>query len=123
MTSPIADATECINHAPVAHRIACKVIQERERLMARNAESRNSKQSFSETCGGRSIREMMEEKLDLHVDDLKSGTLDEKETADAKGQGRGVAWCIALILNPYKPDVGDVMNDAMLRYDDRHGIG
>jgi hypothetical protein len=121
MTSPTADPSECIAHAPVAWRVQCKVLRERERLMGRNADTRNARQEFGESCGGKSIRELMEDRLDDIIDEVMALGDDEPAPEDwkLKGEGRGVAWCIALILQPYNPDVDDVMNDAMLRYEAR----
>ena len=68
-----------------------------------------------DSCRGRSIVEMMCDELDTIVDRLLNGG----EAADGRDPGRaeGVAFCIAIIQQPYNPNIDAVREDAMLRYE------
>ena len=76
----------------------------------------------AETCEGKSLREIMEFRLDQHVHSLMTwdGDHDVEEEHEAfvkrQGEATGVAWCIALILNPFYPDANAVRDEAMERY-------
>lgn len=110
-----ADGRPCL-HAPLG---TCKILMERQALMARNAETRSEKRMLSsgDSCAGRSLLEMIEERLDDVVDRLMAG---EAEDTD-KGAALGLAEAIAIIKNPYYPDVDVIRAEAMERYDERHG--
>lgn len=76
-----------------------------------------SKKIEGDSCRGRSIVEMMEDELDAIVERLMDGG----EAADGRDPGRaeGVAFCIAIIQQPYNPSIDDVRNAAMLRYEEK----
>lgn len=67
----------------------------------------------SQVCGGKSILEMMWDELDAIVERLMGGGAAE----DDKGRAQGVAMCIALVENPYLPDVERVREQAMDRWE------
>jgi hypothetical protein len=45
---------------------------------------------------------------------------DWKEYGEERGQAQGVAYCIAVMTNPYKPDIDAVRELAMERWETRH---
>lgn len=90
---------------------------------------------------GRSLLEIFWQELDDIMDRLmeedepatenywdgKSGGHDQKkfqedylEWAETRGQAQGVAYCIAVMTNPYTPDYDKVRDEAMRRWEDRH---
>lgn len=68
-------------------------------------------------CEGRSITQMMEDELDSIVDRLMTGQ--QAEDGRDPGRAEGVALCIAIIKNPYRPNLDAMRNEAMVRYEDR----
>lgn len=40
--------------------------------------------------------------------------------AETRGQARGVAYCIAVMTNPYEPKMDDIREEAMERWERRH---
>lgn len=66
-------------------------------------------------CAGRSLVERMEDELDAVVERLMT----DSATEDGRDPGRaeGMAICIAILREPYRPDIDVVRNDAMLRYE------
>lgn len=75
---------------------------------------------MSTSTHGLSILERLWEQLDLHV----AALMDAKENPSAiageeaalKGGCLGIAKCIAIMTNPYDPDVDEVRRKAMERY-------
>lgn len=79
---------------------------------------------FSEpgVCAGKSLVEMMEDVLDGLFLYLKQSDLEKADSLDIeakKGEANGVAKCIAIIQNPYYPNVDSVKADAVRRYEYR----
>lgn len=68
---------------------------------------------------GRSILELFWEQLDMIVERMMS----EAEAADGLDAGRaqGITVCIAIILNPYEPNMPAVKEEAMRRWEEAHG--
>jgi hypothetical protein len=67
----------------------------------------------SQVCKGKSILEMMWEELDAIVERLMGGGAAEEDT----GRAQGVAYAIAVIENPYLPDMERIRNEAMDRWE------
>lgn len=67
-------------------------------------------------CPGRSIVGMMEDHLDILIEELING--DHPYPEALRARTLGVAECIAIIRNPYAPDVDQVRADAMERRSD-----
>lgn len=93
----------------------CKVIRQwqafnEERPVGQQVESALAGEA---TCTDRSLVEMMEDELDTIIERLMSGGDAEGD----KGKAEGVAYCIALVRQPYSPSVPDVKNEAMLRWE------
>ena len=63
-----------------------------------------------ESCAGKSIIEMLQDHLDFLIDELYT-----EPTEAAKGRALGVAEAIAVIQNPYLPNVDAVRAEAMER--------
>jgi hypothetical protein len=84
---------------------------------------------------GRSILEILWEELDSIMDRLmgegKPGTSEGEfgcelgdpeqwqKYGEERGQGQGVAYCIAVMENPYAPDVPGIKVRAMNRWNER----
>lgn len=69
-----------------------------------------------ESCGGKSIIEMLEDELDTVIDRLMTGAA----AGDGRDPGRaeGVAFALAVMQNPYRPNINSVKNDAMVRWEE-----
>jgi len=64
---------------------------------------------------GKSIFEMMWDELDTVVSRLM---LDGEGYEDQdKGAALGIATCLAIMINPYAPDIGAVRTEAMRRWE------
>lgn len=81
---------------------------------------------------GRSLLEMLWEELDRIMDILMTGdtpvlhpdrSLNNPHEFTAwgeiRGQAQGVAYCIAVIEQPYQPNVPDIKERAMERFEER----
>lgn len=120
-----APAGECL----VARLGSCKLLVERERAMRKGkAKTKELKMSEPGLCSGKSIREHIEDELDVVVERLMNDwgadydpTGDETDTVlkwgEERGQAQGLAFALAVLCNPFYADVEDVKNSAMLRYE------
>ena len=68
-------------------------------------------------CEGRSLLDMMWEELMAVYERLVSGAA----AADGRDPGRaeGIAFCIAIVQQPYNPDIESVREEAMRRWDEK----
>src|SRR6266545_6428720 len=111
-----ADVGCCIN-VSICH-TRCLVLRERHELMrkrkTKEEEERERIESNKGSCQGRSILEIMEDELDLVV--MKLMTKKENEDGGDKYRAEGLGLAIAIIRNPYIPDLEDVRERAMFRY-------
>jgi hypothetical protein len=81
-------------------------------------------------CDGRGILGTLEDLLDVQVQALMTDwqgappdDLDEAEQlGDLKGFSRGLATAIAVMTNPYYPDVNSIRAAAMARYEERKAL-
>jgi hypothetical protein len=117
-----ADARHCTSgHAGL---VICKVLRDWVELggekvyrMSKAEKAMNAgTSSGAGECSGRSLVEMMEDELDSIVDRLMSGGA--AEDGRDPGRAEGVAFCIALVRQPYNPDIDKVREAAMLRYEE-----
>jgi len=78
---------------------------------------------------GKSLLDLLWEQLDQFVDDVQAlssaatswDTRNQAaELANAKGQAHAMAVAIALVTNPYHPDVDEIKSEAMERWSDRY---
>lgn len=65
---------------------------------------------------GPSILEMYWARLD----ELFAAIMHKGPSAKASAEAYGIAWCIAVITNPYNPDVDEVRREASRRYADAY---
>lgn len=89
---------------------------------------------------GKSILEIMWEELDEIMDRLMTDGRPEDDPAivvldtrglaaewqaygEERGQAQGVAYCLAVLINPYAVNVDNVRSTAMERWEGRHGEG
>lgn len=70
-------------------------------------------------CGGKSILEMYWDELDGLMLVLMDPDEDLASVEMRKGRAEGVAWCIAVLVNPYHPDINTIRAQAVDRYNDR----
>lgn len=66
------------------------------------------------SCGGKSIREMLEDELDTIVERIMTDC--EAEDGRDPGRAEGVAYALAVFLNPYLPNIDAVREAAMDRW-------
>lgn len=111
------DVRHCLSSP--ASRVRCVVLEEREKLMGLDPRPQ---------CAGRSLVQMMEDRLDEVVWDLQvhyaagagRGTPDfDIRTAELAGEARGIAQCIAFVRTPYAPDVDAIKAASLQRYQER----
>lgn len=101
----LAFGTQCITHI--------------ERKLINMGKSLESDDSVS--CGGRSLIEMIEDLLDNTFDQLMSPDgLEEPELA--KGYAQGLSTALAVLKNPYFPNVDVIKSEAVERYEARQGV-
>lgn len=67
------------------------------------------------TCGGKTILELLWEELDAIMDRLMTGA--EADDERDPGRAEGVAYSIAVMQNPYLPNVDNVREQAMQRWE------
>jgi hypothetical protein len=53
------------------------------------------------------------------LDELVAAIMHNGYNARASAEAFGIAWCIAVMTNPYDPDVSATRTEAMRRYADR----
>lgn len=62
---------------------------------------------------GMSIRERYWEELDAIVDRLNAG--EPAEDGRDPGRAEGIAWCLAVMANPYQPNIEAVREESVER--------
>jgi hypothetical protein len=116
-----ASAKECTSgHAGL---VICKVLRDWVELggekgyrMSKAEKAMNAGTSTRRgECAGRSIVEMMEDELDSVVERLMNGGA--ADDGRDPGRAEGMAFCIALIRQPYNPNMESVREAAMDRYE------
>lgn len=120
-----ADASECLALAPIAFRTRCNLLYGRAQMMERiKPMGKKGKRKFLEeygsapgACAGKTPLEMIWDDLDVVVERLAAGA----EHEDDKGMALGLASAIAIIENPYRPDVERVRAVAMERWQEKYG--
>lgn len=75
--------------------------------------------SAFKVCAGKSIVELIEDELDALIVTLMEDDLAPEEKKDVAAECRGLALAVAIIRNPYEPDVNLIREQAMNRYADR----
>lgn len=116
---PRADHECCLWNIGSINTPKCIVQWQKEIIMGKRMESRLD-DSPPGACAGRSLIEMLEDQLDGYFNTLKGldmETADPLEVADLKGAARGVAESIAILLNPYYPNVDVVRAEAVERWE------
>lgn len=116
-----ADARECISGK--AGLVTCRVLRDWVELggekVYRMSKAEKAMKTGTSTdrgeCSGRSLVEMMEDELDSIISRLMSGG--EADDGRDPGRAEGVAFCIALVRQPYNPSIDAVREAAMLRYE------
>lgn len=70
---------------------------------------------------GKSLLDLLWEHLDQFMDDLMAPAHEggDLEQAELKGRAYGMAHAIALVTNPYHPDLDTVRADAVERWESR----
>lgn len=73
---------------------------------------------------GKTVLDLLWERLDAFVDELMAPAHEggELERAERKGHAYGMAEAIALVNNPYHPDVDAVRGEAMERWEQRQEL-
>lgn len=121
------DAAHCL--AEPASKVRCVVLEQREewmRVQTLNGERGPWGEDFDPrpACAGRSLLQMMEDRLDEVVWDIMvlnatTAGVATIEKSDLAGQAQGIAQCIAYVRTPYAPDVAAIKAAAMERYQRR----
>jgi hypothetical protein len=70
------------------------------------------------TCGGKSLYEMLWDELMVVIDRLMTGaTADDQRDP---GRAEGIAYCLAVMQNPYLPNIDAVREQAMERWENEN---
>jgi hypothetical protein len=78
---------------------------------------------------GKTIVEIMWEELDEIMDRLMEGgkptgavqlVEDWQAYGEERGQAQGVAYCLAVVTNPYDVNVDEIKKEALARWKERH---
>lgn len=64
-------------------------------------------------CGGQTLQEVIWEEMDAIMERLMTGQAAEHDV----GLAQGVAYCLAVMQNPYLPNVDSVREQAMSRWE------
>lgn len=102
------DVRHCLSSP--ASRVRCVVLEEREKLMGLDPRPQ---------CAGRSLVQMMEDRLDEVVWDLQVAASSGLPTDRFAGEAAGIAQCIAFVRTPYAPDVDAIKAASLQRYQER----
>ena len=116
---PRADARCCLSDLGSINTPRCIVADQKK---AMETVGQKAMESQPGDCAGKSIVEMLEDLLDGLVGWLKTAdpeTTPDAELQEMKGRAAGVADCIAVIQNPYYPNVIQVKAAAVRRYEYR----
>lgn len=71
---------------------------------------------------GKSLLDLLWEQLDQFVDEyqeMTDGGFLEEAVAEARGRAHAAAVCVALVTNPYSPQVDAIKAEAMERWEQR----
>jgi hypothetical protein len=70
---------------------------------------------------GKSLLDLLWEKLDQYVDDFQliagGDNPDPEAFAEARGRAHAAAMCVALVTQPYHPSIADVKEQATERWE------
>lgn len=108
-----ADASCCLRNLGSVETPRCRILEQKGQLVG-------TKQTVSMSnvdCSGRSIVEMLEDELDAVIDQLMEAG--SEATEGEKGRAMGLSTAIAIIRNPYAPNVRSAKAQAMARWDSR----
>lgn len=107
-----ADFRCCLSYSGSVNDPKCIVYEQRREIMARSWMRDEDK---SVTCAGKSILEMMEIELDEVMERLMlNGGL-----PNDVGAAQGIATCLAIIKNPYYPNIDSIKAEAVIRWEVR----
>lgn len=120
-----ADPLQCL--AKKNPRIRCVVTSERDRIMSRKSQTL-APSSADNSCAGRSILDILWDKVDetvsmiMEAEDSAYESDDDAIPSDGvqdklAGRAEGLCMAIAIIRNPYRPDLDAIKDEAMSRYE------
>lgn len=112
--------TQCLSIAGSKDSPVCAILASRDHLVVKLYKIGKEKymdrvEQYEAYCADRSVKEIMEDELDSILERL----MDDGEAADGQDKGRAesLCWAIALIENPYAPNMDQVKGKMMLRYE------
>lgn len=115
--------THCLSIAGSKDSPVCAILGSRDHLVVKlwrigKERYMDREAQYESYCKDRSVKEIMEDELDSICDRLMS---EGGEAADGQDKGRAesLCWAIALIENPYAPNMVAVKGKMMLRYERR----
>lgn len=115
--------TQCLSIAGSKDSPVCAILASRDHLVVKlwkigKEKYMDRQEQYESYCADRSVKEIMEDELDTICDRLMTPG---SEAADGRDPGRAesLCWAIALIENPYAPNMDAVKGKMMLRYERR----
>lgn len=120
------DVKHCLSTP--ASKARCVVLDQREEMMrvatVNDEAAPGARLDPRPQCAGRSLLQMMEDRLDQVVWDImvlnaQAPAVATMDKALLAGEASGIAQCIAFVRTPYAPDVGAVKAASMDRYQRR----
>lgn len=114
-----ADASCCLNVAGSINSPYCKILTQREMMMGKKNKKKKKILKNQTECSGKSILEHYWEELDTIMDRLMT---EGSEAADGQDKGRAetAAYFIAILENPYNPDIDAVKIQCVDRWNARN---
>lgn len=114
--------TQCLSIGGFQNSPVCAILASRDHLVVKLSKIGKEKymdriDQYEKYCEDRSVKEIMEDELDTIMDRL----MNDGGAADGRDPGRGesLSWAIALVENPYAPNMDKIKGEAMLRYERR----
>lgn len=111
-----ADPFCCLENGP---RIVCRIMADKETLVAK----RDDASTGPLECAGKSIIEHIETQLDQVIRTLMESAAGEHAITNPddvvlwRGQAQGLCEALAIIRNPYLPNIVAIKAEAMERYE------
>lgn len=113
--------TQCLSIAGSKDSPVCAILGSRDHLVVKlwkvgREKYMDREEQYLAYCNDRSVKEIMEDELDSILERLMTPGSEAADGQD-KGRAESLCWAIALIDNPYAPNMVAVKGKMMVRYE------